>query len=405
MNKKFFKDVVLIILFCILLCIGLVRIDDILALLGGILNLLSPVFIGILLAFLLNTPYRFIYRKFSLIKPPRVEIRLFKSKKKSDDTRHRKGGWVASAMALICTYLIFFAVVTLIAVFVIPQISSSVQQIANNAENYLQSLFGYIEDIRHRFFDGGDIIPFVDLDLDRLSQVFNDLLGDVVGYAENVTAQVIAFTSQIISGAFNFIMGLIFSIYFILGKEKIKSGSKKFFDAFVPKKVSAAIEKGVHLTGDVLASYLVKQVVEGLIVGLVCFTVMSITGFDYPVLIAVVLGLLCMVPVFGPVAGVMVSSFLILLISPSVAWLYMLAFIAIIFVTYKLFMPKLYKSDFKLHPLLVLFSVVAGGYTFGFWGIFLSIPCMTVVTVLLNEYVRRREEGDVKPVKQITKEE
>jgi len=189
----------------------------------------------------------------------------------------------------------------------------------------------------------------------------------------------------------------------VLGKNKIREGAKAFFNAFIPKRINDALTRGGRLAGDVLASYLVKQVLDGLIVGLLCFTGISITGFEYPVLIAVILGLFCMVPVFGPVVGCIVSLLLILLIRPSSAFLYLLFFIAILALTYKVFMPKLRKRTFSIHPLLVLFAAVAGGYAFGFWGIFFSVPCMTVVSVLVTEAIKSREaESDVVAVKTVS---
>lgn len=396
MNKKLFSQCFFLIVYTLLLVLAVVRLDSILGFVGTVLSLLSSMGIGVLLAFFLNVPYRFFCRKLESLsvkfadrakkkkpkeeKPKEKKIRFLRLKKK-------KAGNGKKTLALLLTYLLFFAVLILVISFVVPQLTESVSEISSNIESYSKNAFTFISDLNDRYLSDF-------LDVEKLDESFRTLLRNMLEKAGDITTNLISFTTGIFTGISNFIMGLIFSVYFLIGKESIKTGLNRFVHAFLPEEYGQRVVNASRVTADVLADYLVGRAIRASVSGLLTFTIFSIIGFSYPVLLAVLLGLFTILPVFGSVIGCCLSVLLIVAIDPSHILLYAIILVLIPWVTDRLIMPLFHREDIRIPALLILFASSAGVYLAGLLGLLLSVPVATVLYVLvpgLVSYLKKKK--------------
>ena len=176
------------------------------------------------------------------------------------------------------------------------------------------------------------------------------------------------------AGIYNFIMGIVISVYFLSAKEMLCRQVKRLAVAFIPIKFLPKVYEIVDITDTKCGRFLVGDIIDAAFIGVLTFITMSIFQLPYAALIAVLIGVTNIIPFFGPFIGAIPSAVILFLESP---W-DMIIFIAIVFVIQQLdgnlFKPKIIGSQVGLSSFWVLFSVIVGGSLFGMVGFILGTP-------------------------------
>lgn len=127
-----------------------------------------------------------------------------------------------------------------------------------------------------------------------------------------------------------------------------------------------------------------------MILGLLCFLGMTLIGFPYAPVIASLVGVTALVPIFGAFIGTVVGAFLILLVDPLQAFWFVVFLLVLQQIEGNLIYPRVVGKSVGLPGLWVLLSVTIGGSVFGMLGMLLSVPTCSVLYTLLSRAVRRR---------------
>ena len=187
------------------------------------------------------------------------------------------------------------------------------------------------------------------------------------------------------SGVYNFVMGIVISVYFLAAKEQLCRIVKRLAVAFIPIKYLPKIYEIVDITDTKCGRFLVGDIIDAGFVGLLTFVAMVILNVPYAPLIAVLIGVTNIIPFFGPFIGAIPSAFLLFIINP---W-DMIKFILIVVVIQQLdgnlFKPKIIGNQVGLSSFWVLFSVVVGGALFGLPGFILGTPIFAVIYSLVGK--------------------
>lgn len=362
------KGYLLLITYGILLYLGVSHILEVLAFLGRILTVLAPFILGLLFAFILNIPMSLLERK------------LFYRLEKSKRPYMRK---LKRPLSLITTFILMFSFITIIMLFLGPQLSQSIATLTTNSKGYLSTLERFINDIALRFNLTGELWS-------QFAINWNEIITRSTQFTTAALQGLFNLTMSLTNGIINFIMGLIVSAYLLAQKEKLTRIVKKLVYGFTSRSTAERLIDTGAQANKTFQNFVSGQLTEALILGILVFIGMLIFGFPYAVLCSVIIAVTAVIPIFGAWIGAIPSAFIILMVDPPKA-LWFIVFIVILQqLEGNLIYPKVVGNSIGLDGLWVLFALIVGGSLFGLAGMLLGIPTFAVFYVILRRVTHRK---------------
>ncbi len=371
------KKPILLITYAILLFFLVTNFQAVLNFILWVIGLFGPFLFGFVIAFVLNRPYNFF----------RYKVFGFMDKMKGEHLpAFRK------VLSLVIVYLLFFLIVSLVIFAVIPQLAESINKLIGNLDGYIRSLEAFGNQLLEYFGVTSGFWDTVDSYLsDFYTTIGKVLTNDVVPYLINATGSVI-------TGLSNLFLGLVTSIYLLAGKEKLMVQGKRLIRAVIPEKPRAKMNHIWLLSNRMFGDFVIGQLANAAIVGILCFIGMSILGLDYALLISVLVCVANIIPFFGCIIGAVPSAFILLMVDPLQSLWFIIFIIVLQTIDGNIICPKVVGDSIGLSGLWVMVSIVVGGSIFGIVGIFLVVPLFAVLYALVRDFTIRREEklADVK---------
>lgn len=366
MKFKTRKDILFIISYVAIIIFALVNFDKIINVLGYVINVLSPFIIGALLAFVLNVLIKFIETKiFGKIK----EGKVWKKIKRP----------LSITISLILVGLIIYFVMNLL----IPQLRNSVSLFSETLPEYKEDVI----DILGKFDVGEKTINKVSEYLDNFTKVITDYIKgnskDVLSITTEVAASIISIVSK-------GIISLVFAIYIIAQKETLKRQVDKLMKAYLKPRVSDKIADIATMSNKTFSNFVTGQCLEAIIFGVLCFIGMLVLRLPYASTISVVIGFTALIPVFGSIIGTALGAFLILMISPVKAIIFVVFIIVLQQLEGNLIYPKVVGKSIGLPGMWVLFSVTIGASVAGIWGMLVATPLFSVLYSIFSKIINDR---------------
>ena len=380
-NRKFpMRNILLAITFSVFLIFFFINITWFWGLFQGFIAILTPFLIGFLIAYILNFPYKFLYNK------------VFGKMGK----KHKFLGSLRMPLSLIITYVGTFAIIGALIVVILPQIIA-------NLSNLLRDFPGYYDSVQ-QFISGltADLekmnLPFMqDVSIDDMVRGVTNFFMGSQDLTKSVLNWLQGFVSNMATGIYNALMGVVISIYFLIFKEQLCVQIKKLAVAFIPIRYLPKVYEVVDITDTKCGRFLVGDILDAGLLGVIFFVVLTVFNFPYAPLIAVLCGVANIIPFFGPFIGAVPGAFILFLIDP---WL-SLWFLVIVFVIQQIdgniLKPKIIGNQVGLSSFWVLFSVIVGGALFGILGFILGTPIYAVFYTLIAKKANNKidEKGKI----------
>ena len=140
------------------------------------------------------------------------------------------------------------------------------------------------------------------------------------------------------------------------------------------------------------SSFIIGKAIDSLIIGLLCFVIMSLCQLPYAVLISAIVGVTNMIPYFGPFIGAVPGVLIMLLVSPIKALIFAILILVLQQFDGLILGPKILGDSTGLKPLWIIFAITIGGSIAGVLGMFLGVPVIAVLRYLLNRFLQYRLE-------------
>lgn len=185
----------------------------------------------------------------------------------------------------------------------------------------------------------------------------------------------------------NLILIPVVTFYLLRDWDKILLSAKKL----IPRTWQPSFLKLVNDCNDVIGAFFRGQLLVMLFLALYYITTLTIINLPYSILIGLFIGLVAIVPYLGFTLGLLSAA--VIAYSQNHDWIY-LSYVILIFVighvleSYIL-SPKLVGGRIGLHPVAVIFSILAGGQLFGFVGVLFALPSAAVIMVLIKFFLER----------------
>ena len=200
---------------------------------------------------------------------------------------------------------------------------------------------------------------------------------------------------QMIREVFNFIIGIIVSIYVLFSKEKFQKQTKKLIYAvFRPGQANMILQIGGK-SNEIFGGFIIGKIIDSLIIGVICFIGLSILNMPYTMLVSVIVGVTNVIPFFGPYIGAIPSAILILLADPLKGLYFIIFVIALQQFDGNVLGPKILGNSTGLSSFWVVFSILIAGGLFGIPGMLFGVPAFAViyyiVNMLVNSILKKKE--------------
>ncbi len=357
---------------CILFFFMIYRFDELAALWRQIANILQPITIGLVLAYLLNPVMKF---------QEKYLYRFFDKKLKDS---HR--AWKAARSVAICGALLFLVgIFVLLIALILPSVSTSIQGVITKLPEEINTLVAWIED----FTKGDDEIAEVARQaIEKASKVMQrfweeDVLTEAQAYLASITSGVIYGVKLVI----NVLVGLIISVYVMASQETFAGQGKKIIYAlFKPARANVIIET-VRKSNEIFGGFIIGKLLDSAIIGVLAYIILAIMRMPDTILIAVIIGVTNVIPFFGPFVGA-VPSFIIIVLQNPLQGIYFLIFVLILQqVDGNIIGPKILGSSTGLSSFWVVFAILVFGGLWGFPGMLLGVPIMAVIYYIAEKLI------------------
>ena len=189
------------------------------------------------------------------------------------------------------------------------------------------------------------------------------------------------------SGLTTFFISFVFAVYILLQKEKLSVQAKKVLFAFARKGRAEATLEVLALTYNTFSSFLTGQCVEAVILGSMFVVTMTILKLPYALLVGILIAFTALIPIFGAFIGCVVGAFLIFMVDPVKALIFIVMFLVLQQIEGNLIYPHVVGSSVGLPSIWVLAAVTIGGNLLGIVGMLIFIPLVSVVYALFREIV------------------
>ena len=186
-------------------------------------------------------------------------------------------------------------------------------------------------------------------------------------------------------------------------KEKLYIQIRKIFFAFISRKKAEAFLKICSLTYRTFANFLAGQCLEAVILGSMFVITLSILKMPYALLIGTLIAFTALIPIFGAFIGCALGCFLIFMVSPKQAVLFIIVFLILQQIEGNLIYPHVVGGSVGLPSIWVLAAVTIGGNLMGIVGMLVFIPIVSVIYTIFREFVYMRLKKQ--HIKQVTKTE
>ena len=392
----------LVALFCVFCVILGINIHLIPPVLGYIINILRPILYGLVLAFVMSPLVKF------------TEEKLLRKRKEK-----RLG--FKRILSVIIVYSTLLSLVALFCVTVIPDIVDNYGSFMLMFTDSVEVFQGKIAEV-FSLLPGADssyayynVIP--DLRTSVSESLFSDTLRNVGGFDivsksaaqsevreifEAVTESVKKWVTDslpsifssavvIITGAKNFLLAIVLSIYFLIGEEFLLSYLSRISKAFMPSgmysRVSWLFEKGKQIFRD----YIVVRGLDALSVGILTYICLAIFRTPYAIFLSAVIGFLNFFPFIGPVVGIVLGALIITIVNYKYIIIYLAVTIGINLLDSRYIEPLLSagRQD-TLSAFWVFTSIIVMGGFFGLVGILIGIPLFAFIYAIIKELAEER---------------
>ncbi len=344
--------------------------------LNSLFKILSPVLYGIIFAYLMTPLVNGIENRF--LKP------LFQKGKNNVSVRQKK--YMRALSVLLTIVIVLFLIYGFFSIL-IPNIIKSIRSISYQFPYYVQNLTIWSA----KFLDDNpDIEEMVVRFLDTYSEEFlNYLNNSIVPQLETVVKQVSLSLISVLKMLWNFIIGIVISIYVLFSKELFAGQGKKIVFALFSTKTANQVIKDIRFISDTFIGFIGGKIIDSIIIGFICFAGTSILQMPYALLVSVIVGMTNIIPFFGPYLGAIPSAILILMVNP-IKCIYFIIFILILQQVDGNFIgPRILGQSTGLSGFWVIFSITIFGGIMGVPGMIIGVPFFAVLYTMVRRVTNR----------------
>ena len=343
------------------------------SLLSTALSAATPLVVGCVIAYPVNILMRFYERHYF---PKAVTGFAAKSRR---------------AVCLAAAFLTLVIAVTLVIDLIVPELVSCVSVIISALPAALESLFNMLARLHLLPEDIAASLSGTDW-----QSKIGQLIDLVLSGAGTLVNAVLSALSSVFSGIVTALVGLIFSFYLLLGKDRLTGQCSRLMRRYLRPAWYENITYVLRVLDDCFSRYIVGQCVEAVILGPLCTLGMLVLRLPYATMIGALTAFTALIPVAGAYIGGAVGALMVFSVSPVKAIIFIVFLVVLQQAEGNLIYPKVVGSSLGLPAIWVLAAVTVGGGIMGIAGMLLGVPIAAALYRLLKNDLNK-PQTPVKP--------
>ena len=329
------------------------------------ISIISPFIYAFAIAFILNRPMMWFERT------------LFKDKKKK------------RILSVAVTFTIAISLISVLMVLVLPQIGLSIAYLVEAMPGFIQSVSQTAVEVMEQIHLNSRLSR-------QVQEMWNNIGTGIMNFTVSVLLGVVNVSIGIGNAVIKSIMSTIIAIYMLASKDRLKFQIKKFFYAYFSRNFAEETFELGRMSNTIFSDFIIGKMIDSTIIGIIAFIGMLFIYPDYAVLIAIIIGVTNMIPFFGPFIGAIPSVFILLILSPFAAFVFLIFIIVLQQIDGNIIGPKVLGSSLGLSPLWILVGIIVGNGAMGFLGMVIGVPTFAVIYNLVSCNTKKKlEEKDI----------
>ncbi|MBR4670867.1 MAG: AI-2E family transporter [Butyrivibrio sp.] len=352
---------------------------------SSIIDSLSGIVIGIVIAFVLIPLLEFIEEK--LLTPIYNWRGYDVSRAASADKKKRKQ---IRYISVFLTMVIFLFVLYGLFRIIIPELVKSLREIIWNMPYYISK----IDTESNKYLaDNPDLQRFIDSQLDTYYENLSSYVTKQLIPMMPSVNTIMKFASQSFLSVFgvvlDLVVGFIVAIYVLLSKERFTTSGKKLAYAIFKEDFANELIGGFRFVNNTFEGFVGGKLVDSLIIGIICYIGCLVLNLKYPLLISVIVGVTNIIPFFGPYIGGFMGALLLVLIDPIQALIFLIFVIVLQQFDGNILGPLILGNSTGLSSFWVIFSIMLFGGLWGIVGWLIGVPIFAVIYALASRLTNK----------------
>ena len=337
---------------------------------GKLLDICAPLLYGAVIAYALN-PLMKLY-----------EEKVFCPRKKNKKLSRslRRGLSVGASLLSVLVFL------TLFIAMIVPQLKTSFKDLIDKFPEYIASL----ESLANSLAQSNETVAGL---VNSALEYLDDLMSRSYELLQEYLPMLTGIIQSIAAAVLDILLGFVFAVYFLCAKEYILAQTKKIMKAMFSEKLYEKIVYLVSLTDRTFGKYFIAAFLDSLLVGFICFLFVQLWGMPYAPLIGVVIAVTNIIPIFGPFLGAIPCAIILFVCKPSYAITFAIMILIVQQIDGNIIVPRIHGTSTGLPPVWIIVSITVMSGLFGFIGMFIGVPCFSVIYTLIKQYIEKRLEN------------
>ena len=303
----------------------------------------------------------------------------------------RKEGRIAwiRAIAIVLTFIVSLSLLTLLVVGVFPTLRDVADTVYVNLPEAVESMPTHIEETLTGWGLSGEWLGDIQnavLDFVREAKAYLSNISDIAGFAYTVT-------TGVLGGIMDTVLVIAVSVYALATKEDVSRAAHHLAEAYLNDKKKGIVYDVSELMYVKFSGFFRGQIIEALILGVMCYIGMLIFRFPSAGTVAVVVGISAIIPVIGPWFGSIAGILIVLISNPARALWFALYILVLQQVEDNLIYPRVVGKSLGIPGLLVLCAVIIGMGICGMAGIIIGVPIAAVLYEIIKKQSALRIEA------------
>lgn len=302
------------------------------------------------------------------------------------------GKFISSTRRPVCLVLSIALMATLIALLIkiiVPELSGAVRVMSDEIPKAAMELKEFAVKELNDYPSIQSAISKIEIDWDSAAK---EIMNFVKVGASGFISSVADIIGTVAVSVYNVVIAIIFSIYLLIRKEKLKTDIRRMRDAYLSENASRSLTHLFKTANLTFKNFFVGQFTEAIILGMLCMIGMSILKLPYAAMTGAVVGVMALLPIVGAYVGAAVGAFMICTVDPMKAVIFLIFLVLLQQFEGNVIYPKVVGNSVGLPGIWVLAAVVVGGGLFGILGMLLGVPTLATIYKIYHEKLSEREK-------------